>query len=1351
MASGTQRQNYTASDVILLLPKFGDLDSDIRFMSLVDLCNILNAGPPTLLQNDYNTTAKVIDCLLKSLDDTNGDVQSQALKSIGPLGLKAPPEILCPFMEKLTNLETTKSLDSSIPATATRTLVVSFPRPVTGIEPSKPARDAYSAISKVLIPRLLGYLVIPHGIKGLPEPPRGLLEIDPEKGTNVDAVDLLYETVRCFGPMLQDVEKQALQKRLTEILDDDHTGNIVKKKVVTVISILALYFSDNLLNKFISTTTDRFQDPDSTPEKRRLLISMLGSVARSIPRRLGPYIQHLASYVLHPLSRDYPNSDFEDFDEDGAGNQAMEDVKEAALITLEDFLASCSNEMRPFTSEALDAGLRYVVYDPSTALDDEDEEMDEMQSDDGEVNDEFGLEDEDFEEDAAMSEGDDSSWKIRRCAAKVLYTLISTRGSGDLLENGTLYERVAPILIKCFKEREESVRLEILSTLAALVRKTGEAGSAMTASHDDEGYASGSQIANSRKRRRGGSDASMFDTKVPMLSRDMVSPTESPSPTSGPCADLARLSSSIVRGVVKLLKQSSIVTKQATVTLLKDFVLVQHGGLTEHLGQIIDPLMDATRSSSTSFGVHGIISSGGAASATGNPLRIEALELLRAICDTHATRYLGPYMARIVPGMLLAVNDKYPKVSGEAISVAESVVKSITPPRSSGSEGQLQIYLENIFDTVLDVVRANETDLEVRQSAIHTLGTTLARSSGSNTSKLLPAAKRSQGMDVLQERLKNETTRVSAIQAIDSIVQSSMYKEELRPTWVQGISLELAGQLRKSDRNLRASSLVALKHLTGNPAALECLDNKTTESVAELVLPVIEVDSLGLLGLAMSVTADLAKLRPREVVENDLNRALCAIVVTPLTGTTLEGFLGLVEAIGTSGAGQPLMHMLLRDVGVSGDPGIVGSAIGTLLVSGGSSVLVSITDIMKELRHAQDDQRKCLALSILGEASLRLKQSSPLQPKDFLEHFNSKSDQVPRAAAVALGRAGAGNSTVYLPIILEGMENSEDMQLLLLHSVKEILQYANKSSIDLNSYTAEIWKKLMKISESEDNKAIGAECVGRLISIEPKRYLPSLQEYLQDPAPSVRGMAIQALRFALTDADETFDEVLKPLLTQMLSTMLNDAELENRRLALITLNAATQNKANLVLPHLSQLLPLVMKESELNPTLVREVQMGPFKHKVDDGLEIRKSAYETLHALMETAFPRMSASDLFDRVVAGLQDDHEIRMLCNLMLTKLTVLDPEETLRRLDSIAERYQGILSIKLKDNAVKQDVEKAQEANVDVLRVTVRLQTAFQGSLSSTGHTSAQIWKAYREWVGKEFKTQLQAAESSVKFQR
>ena len=74
----------------------------------------------------------------------------------------------------------------------------------------------------------------------------------------------------------------------------------------------------------------------------------------------------------------------------------------------------------------------------------------------------------------------------------------------------------------------------------------------------------------------------------------------------------------------------------------------------------------------------------------------------------------------------------------------------------------------------------------------------------------------------------------------------------------------------------------------------------------------------------------------------------------------------------------------------------------------------------------------------------------------------------------------------------------------------------------------------------------------------------------------------------------------------MLATMLRDPDLDNARLALTTLISAIHNKPSLLLPDLHQLLPPVMKASYLNPALIREVQMGPFKHKVDDGLELRK-------------------------------------------------------------------------------------------------------------------------------------------------
>lgn len=75
-----------------------------------------------------------------------------------------------------------------------------------------------------------------------------------------------------------------------------------------------------------------------------------------------------------------------------------------------------------------------------------------------------------------------------------------------------------------------------------------------------------------------------------------------------------------------------------------------------------------------------------------------------------------------------------------------------------------------------------------------------------------------------------------------------------------------------------------------------------------------------------------------------------------------------------------------------------------------------------------------------------------------------------------------------------------------------------------------------------------------------------------------------------------------PLLTGMLS----DRDLSNHRLALTTLNSAIHNKMELLLSHLDELLPAVFGDAHLKPELIREVQMGPFKHKVDDALDLRK-------------------------------------------------------------------------------------------------------------------------------------------------
>ena len=1012
--------------------------------------------------------------------------------SVGALVTKIPSNILAPFVHKVSEIKTTQSVDTSIPATALRAFITSFPPPIPNVQPFPKTQDAYSAISKVLIPRLLGYIVIPHGMEDLPTPPPGMLELNTDKGTNGDALDIMIEIIRCFGPMLDDREKQALQKTILDILNDNRTNSIVKKKAVIAISLLAVHVPDRLLTVLLSNVMDAFRSPKLTLPKRRLLLTMVGSLSRSSPRRIGPYLKSLAPFVLAALSEKEFEKYEEDVAEDGTTNPDVEEVREAALVALESFLSSCSNDMRPFTNEAIEASLRYVTYDPMSTNSEDDEEMGGTQEEDeAEANGVEEEEDEDFEEEGALSDDEDSSWKVRRCATKSLYAIISTRSNGDLLDDGTLYGRVAPVLIKRFSEREENVRLEIINTLASLVRKTGEGLSLLGPHSAQQVDLTPDFPQRSRKRRRIDSNVDSFDSSSAFSSTvGLQSPAVSPPPVSGPKADLARLSPAIVRGVAKLLKQMSVPTKQAATTLLRDVVLVHNGGLSDTFGKVVDPLVDAVKGTGAAGAGSTSTSVGGTAAAAGSRMRIEAMQLISAVCDTHSSNVMSPYIGNIVTSIIAAVGDRYYKVSTEGLLTLESVIKVLTPPRSAGSDEQRKTYLGNIYESILTRTTASDADLELRQQAIRALGVLLARTSNS---KLMTAEKRSKAFAVLQDRLKNETTRLSAVKAVDLVTASATEKSDLQAPWVKEVTLELGAQLRKADRTLRGASLSALRNLVSNPIALNNLDEKTISGLAEMLLPLLSSSDLNLMGLAIACLNKLVKKSPKTVADEKLTAALCEVILTPLGGAVFDAFLALVRTIGEEGVGQPLMAAFLQKVGVSGDSSIVGKAIGTLLISGGDTVGVSIDAFTNELQSSKDPQRKCLALSILGEAGLRLGGSSPLQPQLFSAHFSAKSESVSRAAAIALGRAGAGNINIFLPIILQNTNKGGNMQYLSLHSIKEILQFAGSNRSDISPYTKEIWDKLLAASQQEDNKVIGAECIGRIAIIEPRTFLPLLQ------------------------------------------------------------------------------------------------------------------------------------------------------------------------------------------------------------------------------------------------------------------
>lgn len=996
------------------------------------------------------------------------------------------------MIEKLSSLQLQQSVDNAISALALRQVIIALPRPHPGTPVSIEVNNAYAAVSRVLIPRLVGSTKCVPGTDGisLPDVPIGLLQ--DRKEISVEAVDVLIEAVRCFGPLLDQDEVVAMLNVVMGLLEGDHGSSVVKKRAVVAISMLAVYLSDTQLDKVVKTVTERLAHPDATSVSRRLYISILGSMARSTPARFGTHLPQTASFIFSELAEDELESHMQKINDGDDLGLEFNEVREAALVALEAFLAACPQEMRPFTDHVISSCLRYLKFDPNYAVD-EDEEMEddseEQEEEDDDDDDEFDADD-GFED-----EDDDASWKVRRCAAKAIYTLIATRGSGDLLENGVLYNAAAPTLVKRMDEREENVRLEVISALSLLIRKTGEGLHTESITFDELEPDLVVQMPVSRKRRRQSSGGGSNLSKS-MAGTGLVSPILEKAALHGPRAELTTLIPSIVKISTKQLKGKTIPTKQAIVNLLDDLVSVLRGGLADHFGTLITPILEAVKPAGSSSMSTSLTTGGGTASVTSSSLRVNALKLISDISKTHSSAVLQPYLTQIVDGVTSAVHDRFYKISSEGIRTSEELVKAITPPRSRGSALKYRGELDKLFTVIMERASANDADAEVRQRAIYSLSVLVSRTSAENSEALLSKDKRRAALNVLRERLKNETTRLAAVRAVDNVAAFANSPGQLEKDWIQDVALELAAQLRKANRPLRGSSIAALKHLVLCKAAEGQLEASTIEGIVSALMPNISNADAHLLGPSLLILADLVRTDAQLAMGKETVSALCELLKSHLAGIVLDQLLTLIGAVGESGTGGSLMKGLLQNVSIAGDPVVVGKVIGTLLVTSGESSGVSVESFVLELQSSSqggDAARISLALAVLGEAGMRLGANSPLKPELFLGQFRAEPDKVSLAAAVALGRAGSGNVQGFLPTILKEMKRGGNTQYLLIQSIKEILQSVSDHSTDLRDQAVSIWDQLLQASDNADNKVVCAECVGRLATLDPTSFMPKLQ------------------------------------------------------------------------------------------------------------------------------------------------------------------------------------------------------------------------------------------------------------------
>ncbi|CAF1020526.1 unnamed protein product [Brachionus calyciflorus] len=408
----------------------------------------------------------------------------------------------------------------------------------------------------------------------------------------------------------------------------------------------------------------------------------------------------------------------------------------------------------------------------------------------------------------------------------------------------------------------------------------------------------------------------------------------------------------------------------------------------------------------------------------------------------------------------------------------------------------------------------------------------------------------------------------------------------------------------------------------------------------------------------------------------------------------------------------------------------IAKCIAALTVTNQAEGQLVIKQFIKDIKDPKSrDSVRLLALLCLGETGKYIELSSHADLElVILDSFSSPIEEVKSAASYALGYLSLGNLQKYIPFILNEIDTNSKRQYLLFNSLKEIISYQSNQQNGLEAikpYINGIWNILIKHCEcnEEGTRNVVAECLGKLTLLDPDNLIKSLETYLDCSSPLARATVVTAIKFTITDQPQPIDSLLKSCLGKFLNA-LRDSDINVRRVALVTFNSAAHNKPSLVRDLIkpskvneeegmnvdetqsSSLIQYLYNETKIRKELIREVEMGPFKHTVDDGLDLRKAAFETMYTLLDSCLDRIDIFEFLNHVEDGLKDHYDIKMLTYLMLVRLSTLCPNALLQRLDRLIEPLVNTCLQKVKSNAVKQEYEKTDELKRSALRAFVAL---------------------------------------------
>lgn len=104
---------------------------------------------------------------------------------------------------------------------------------------------------------------------------------------------------------------------------------------------------------------------------------------------------------------------------------------------------------------------------------------------------------------------------------------------------------------------------------------------------------------------------------------------------------------------------------------------------------------------------------------------------------------------------------------------------------------------------------------------------------------------------------------------------------------------------------------------------------------------------------------------------------------------------------------------------------------------------------------------------------------------------------------------------------------------------------------------------------------------------------------------------------------------------------------------------------SVIKPRIDEIITIANRETPIKKELIITVDLGPFKHTVDNGVPNRKAAFVLFETMVENY--SFNQYPIVEAVVQGISDSNEdVQFLCLGLLNKLLAICPTHVVGMID-------------------------------------------------------------------------------------